>query len=138
MNLFLDANILVTVLNNEYPAFTYCSRILSLADNRKFAVFTSPICLAIAWYFAEKKSGAQMARKKIEMLCKHIYIADSNSIVVNKTIANKKIHDFEDGLEYYSAIEKKCKIIITENVEDFYFSEIEVLPAKAFIEKYLM
>ena len=51
---------------------------------------------------------------------------------------NKKIYDFEDGLEYYSAIENKCKIIITENIEDFYFSDIEVLPAKAFVEKYLM
>jgi len=138
MNLFLDANILVTVLNKEYPAFTYCSRILSLADNKKFTVFTSPICLAIAWYFAEKKSGNQIARAKIEMLCKHINIADSNSNVVNKTIANKKIHDFEDGLEYYSAIEKKCKIIITENVDDFYFSDIEILQSKAFVEKYLL
>ena len=138
MNLFLDANILVTVLNKEYPAFTYCSRILSLADNKKFTVFTSPICLAIAWYFAEKKSGNEIARTKIEMLCKHINIADSNSNVVNKTIANKKIHDFEDGLVYYSAIEKKCKIIITENVDDFYFSDIEILQSKAFVEKYLL
>ena len=30
MKLFLDANVLVSVLNKEYPSFTYTSRILSL------------------------------------------------------------------------------------------------------------
>ena len=54
MRIFLDANILVSVLNKEYPLFSYSARIISLADNKKFTVYTSPICLAIAFYFAEK------------------------------------------------------------------------------------
>ena len=55
MKIFLDANILVSVLNKEYPLFTYSARVLSLMDHPKFEVYTSPICLAIAFYFAEKK-----------------------------------------------------------------------------------
>jgi len=57
MKIFLDANILVSVLNKEYPVFSYSSRVLSLADNTKFKVYTSPLCLAIAFYFAEKKTN---------------------------------------------------------------------------------
>ena len=34
MRIFLDANILVTVLCNEYPRFTYCSRVLSGKEKR--------------------------------------------------------------------------------------------------------
>ena len=64
MKIFLDANVLVSVLNKEYPLFTYSSRVLSLADNPEFKVYTSPLCLAIAFYFAEKKNGNAMARKK--------------------------------------------------------------------------
>lgn len=56
IRIFLDANVLVSVLNKEYPLFTYSSRILSLASNPKFEVYTSPLCLAIAFYFAEKKT----------------------------------------------------------------------------------
>jgi hypothetical protein len=33
MKVFLDANILVTVLNKEYPVFPYAAKLLSLADN---------------------------------------------------------------------------------------------------------
>ena len=66
MRIFLNANILVSVLNKEYPLFSYSARIVSLADNKKFTVFTSPICLAIAFSFAEKKSGTQTAKKRLK------------------------------------------------------------------------
>ena len=57
MKVFLDANILVSVLNKEYPVFTYSSRVLSLADHSKYKFYTSPLCLAIAYYFAEKMNS---------------------------------------------------------------------------------
>ena len=52
MKIFLDANILVTVINREYPLFSLASRIISLEDERGFTIHTSAICLAIAFYFA--------------------------------------------------------------------------------------
>ncbi len=137
MRLFLDANILVSVLNKEYPLFSHSSRILSLADNKDFEVFTSPICLAIAFYFAEKKNK-KTARQKIGLLCRKLFVSAVTSTAVQKTVNNPAIHDFEDGLEYYAAMESKCRCIITEDESDFYFSAIEVLSCKAFFEKYLV
>jgi len=138
VRIFLDANVLVSVLNKEYPTFTYSSRILSLASHPKFEVYTSPICLAIAFYFAEKKHKSALAKQKIDILCQHINIAENHSDGVIKTLSNKKIQDFEDGLEYYAAKENKCTCIITENTEDFYFSEIEVLDCATFFNRYLL
>lgn len=137
MKIFLDANVLVSVLNKEYPLFSYASRILSLTEKKNFQLFTSPICLAIVFYFAEKKSGAALAGKKIALLVTNIHIAPSNKDAVFKTISNRKIIDFKDGLEYYSALESGCQTIITEDKGDFYFSEIEVLSCREFMEKYL-
>ncbi len=137
MRLFLDANILVSVLNKEYPLFSYSSRILSLADNKNFEVFTSPICLAIAFYFAEKKNK-KTARQKIRLLCKKLSVSAVTESAVQKTVNNPAIHDFEDGLEYYAAMESKCRCIITEDADDFSFSSIELLSCKAFFEKYLV
>ena len=137
MRIFLDANVLVSVLNKEYPTFTYTSRIVSLADRSKFTVFTSSVCLAIAFYFAEKKYTAVSAKKRIEILCDHIDIAPSNKNTVMQSLQNPAVNDFEDGLEYYSAIENKCDCIITEDIDDFYFSKIEVLNSESFFEKYM-
>ncbi|RZK56870.1 MAG: PIN domain-containing protein [Pedobacter sp.] len=138
VRIFLDANVLVSVLNKEYPLFTYSSRILSLASHPNFEVYTSPLCLAIAFYFAEKKHKSALAKQKIDILCQHIKIAENLSDGVIKTLSNKKIQDFEDGLEYYAAKENNCTCIITEDTEDFYFSEIEVLDCKEFFNRYLL
>ena len=137
MKIFLDDNILVSVLNKEYPLFTYSARILSLCDDRKFTVYTSPICMAIAFYFAEKKFGARLAKQKISILANNIRITDVGKDAVLQALENKKVNDFEDGLEYYSALKSKCDLIITEDVNDYYFAAIEVIRSKGFMEKYL-
>ncbi len=137
MRVFLDANILVSVLNKEYPLFSHSSRIISLADNKNFEVFTSPLCLAIAFYFTQKKNK-KTARQKIGLLSQKLSISPVTANAVQKTVNNKAIHDFEDGLEYYAAVESKCNCIITEDQNDFYFSTIEVVNCREFFEKYLV
>lgn len=134
MNVYLDANVLITVLNKEYPDFSNCARVLSLGD--KFKLYTSPLCLGIAWYFSAKKSGETLAKKKITHLVDHISITIDDEITVRKSLSNPKIKDIEDGFGYYSALQSRCKCIVTANKKDFYFSEIEVLNAEEFLEKY--
>ncbi len=136
MRLFLDANVLVSVLNKEYPLFSYSSRVLSLADHKNFKLYSSPVCLAIAFYFSEKKSGNAMAKKKMEFLCNKLEVSIADKNVVQHAIQNKRVHDFEDGIEYYSALASGSDCIITEDIGDFYFSEIEVLTSEGFLRKY--
>ena len=71
------------------------------------------------------------------MLRGHIKIAEVTRSSVAKTIQNTSINDFEDGWEYYAAIENKCHCIITEDINDFYFSEIEILNSHNFFMKYM-
>ncbi|MCK9640924.1 MAG: PIN domain-containing protein [Prolixibacteraceae bacterium] len=135
MRLFVDANILVATLNKEYPLFTWSSRLLSLQGKHNITLFTSPLCVAIAFYFSSKKSGEKMAREKIETLLNHIGITSIDEKITGLTIKNRLIHDFEDGMEYYSAVEHNCDCIITENQKDFYFSDIEVIGCEEFLLK---
>ncbi len=137
MKIFLDANILIAVLNKEYPLFSKAARILSLTENPRFEVCTSPLCLAIAFYFSGKKSGEQTALKKITVLSDRLHICSTDASAVRKTIANTRIHDFEDGLQYYSAVDDGCQVIVTENVSDFYFASIPIKDSDAFLEEYV-
>jgi predicted nucleic acid-binding protein len=137
MRVFVDANILVSVLNKEYPLFTHTSRILSLADSAGFQIYTSPVCLAIAFYFAGKKYKSTKAKEKVSLLCEHIEIAEATKSSVEKALKNKSVLDFEDGLEYYAAEESRCTCLVTEDINDFYFAEMEVLTSEAFFLKYM-
>lgn len=136
--IFLDANVLVTVLCNEYPRFGACARVLSLADDKRFEVYTSPLCLAIGAYYAEKKNGRKMARKKITLLAEKLRITALDASTTERTLANAKITDIEDGFEYYSAVDAKCSTIISYDKRDFHFSEMPVMDAEAFLLQHVV
>jgi len=133
--IFLDANILVSVINREYPVFPFAARVISLADNNKFKVYTSATCLAIAFYFAEKKRGSIEAKKLMELLVQKLWIADCGEAEVKAAATNKKVLDFEDGIEYYAAFNAGCGYIVTEDVADFHFADIQVMKAEDFLRK---
>jgi len=85
-----------------------------------------------------QKNKSVSAERKIQILCNHINIAAANTSTVLQSLNNPAVNDFEDGLEYYSALENKCDCIVTEDIDDFYFSKIEVLSSESFFEKYLL
>lgn len=136
MKVFLDANILIAVLNKEYPVFSSAAKLLTLADNKRFNLYTSAVCLAIAFYFAEKKHGTVQAKKKVALLIEHIGITNCGKKEAIMATSAPRVLDFEDGLEYYAAFHTGCICIVTEDKSDFYFSEIEVITTEDFLKKY--
>lgn len=124
---FIDANVLVAVMNKEYPLFSDAARVLSLADRSDYGLFTSPVCLAIAFYSAEKKSGNSIAKKKLKLILEHIKVTTVDDNTVRQALNNASIHDIEDGMLYYSALSSSCAYIVTEDKDDFYFSDIKVV-----------
>lgn len=133
MKIFVDANILIAVLNKEYPLFSNAARILSQNNKNNIRIYTSPLCLAIAFYFASKKSNESIAKNKIDLLCQNISITTMNEKLSLQAVQDVKIHDFKDGLEYYSALHHSCDYIVTEDLQDFYFSKIPVVNSEKFL-----
>lgn len=138
MKLFIDSNVLVAVLNKEQPLFSHAARILSLSDNSSFTLYTSTLCLAIAYYFSQKKSGRKLANRKIRELTRHFKLAVIDDHVLQQVIENETVNDFEDGLQYYAAHNQGISYIITENLEDYYFGEIKVLNCEQFFNLVLL
>ena len=134
---FVDANVLVSVLNKEYPLFTYSARVLSLAERNEFELFTSSLCLAIGFYFASKKCGEVEAKRKIQLLCSHLSIAQIDENAVRNALNNAKINDIEDGFQYYAAVEAGCNCLITENLSDYHFAEIPVYSSEVFLKTHV-
>ncbi|MBK8625642.1 MAG: twitching motility protein PilT [Saprospiraceae bacterium] len=95
---------LVAVMNKEYPLFSDTARVLSLGNRSDYGLFTSPVCLAIAFYFAEKKSGTSLAKKKLKLILEHIKVTTLGDKTVRQALNNASIHDVEDGIQYYSAL----------------------------------
>jgi predicted nucleic acid-binding protein len=136
VKVLVDANVLVAVLNKEYPVFSNAARVLSLAGQKGFELYCTPMSLAIAFYFSSKKSGQATAKRKLGLLKQHIQTALIDDLAVNQALANKSVHDFEDGMQYYATLASGCQCIVTEDREDFYFSEIEVSNCEHFLARH--
>jgi len=78
-----------------------------------------------------------MAKKKIALLIENMTLTTMEHEVSKKAIMDKRVQDFEDGMQYCSALKASCEIIITENASDFYFSEIPVVGCEDFILNHL-
>jgi predicted nucleic acid-binding protein len=138
MKLFIDANILISVLNNELPLFPFSSRILSLGQfNNKYTLVITPICLAISFYFSEKKCGAVKSLEKIKVLTKYLEVLNVGAKENIAVHANPAVRDYEDGLQYYAALHAGCDFIITEDKSGFFYSQIPVCTAREFLLEYL-
>ena len=79
-----------------------------------------------------------MARKKIALLSEKLEITTVDARVTERTLADVRITDIEDGFEYYSAVDAKCTCIVTYDKRDFFFSDLEVLDAEEFLLKYVV
>lgn len=134
-NVFLDANILISVLNKEYPLFISSARVLSLADADGFKLYTSALALGIAYYFAEKKSGRKMANKKISLLLKKVHITNCGHKEAQQAISLGTDVDFEDALQYFSACNSLCSCIVSSKLKDYNFSSLPVLTPAQFLKE---
>jgi predicted nucleic acid-binding protein len=132
-NFFIDANVIVAIIKNQFPRATHCAKVLSLAQDPRYKVYTSPHTLSICHYFGEKTYGKQRANELVTILTSKLHISNHLASHVDAINNNKQIEDFEDGLQYFSAIDENCKAIITNNTQDFYFSNIPIFMPKDFL-----
>lgn len=130
--LFLDTNIVLDFLGERKEFYEPVAKVLTLADQKKIAVFTSPTSIANAFYILSKYESPTTALEKIrkfKLLCS-ISLMDED--VIEKAI-HSDFKDFEDAMQYYSAISANCDIIITRNEKDFKTSMIPVMNAQDYL-----
>lgn len=131
--IFLDTNIVIDFLGERENFYEPSAKILTLADKKKVKIFTSPTSITNAYYVLSKFENSKIALEKIrkfKLLCS---MSIMNDEVVEKAI-NSDFKDFEDAMQYFSAIASNCDIIITRNEKDFKSALIPVMNAESYLQ----
>ena len=130
---FLDTNIVLDFLGERKPFYESVAKILTLADNKKIKIFTSPTTISTTYYTLTKFEDSKTALEKIrkfKLLCD---ISVMNSEVIDKAIISD-FKDFEDAMQYFSAIATNCDLIITRNEKDFKSALIPILNSESYLQ----
>jgi predicted nucleic acid-binding protein len=131
--LFIDTNVLIDFLDKRNPFFYEIAKISSLAEDNQVRLVASSISFVNTFYVLRKKTENN---RVIESLKKFRVICDVSSVdelVIDESLFSN-FTDFEDAVQYYSAIQAKCDILITRNEKDFKNSEIPVMSPNKFLE----
>ena len=132
-SIFLDTNIVLDLLAHRMPFYTEAAKLFSLADKKKIVLSVSALCLADINYILSKQIPEMEVRKilrKFKVLVSVLPLDDK----ITDLALNSEFRDFEDAMQYFTAIENDQDLIITRNQPDFKESKIPVMTAGEFIK----
>lgn len=134
--LFIDTNIMLDFLGERQQFYEPIAKLATLADKGKVKMIVSPISFATVNYFLTKSETPEIAKEKLrkfKIICK---ICSLDEHTIEKGL-NSSFTDFEDALQYFSAVDANCEIIITRNGKDFKNSLIPVMTAEEYLNSIL-
>lgn len=124
--LFLDTNIVIDFLAERKGFYENAAKVISLPDNGEDVVLLcSSLTYANVNYILSRLTNKETAKKMLADFFKRCKITDIGCREVESAL-NSSFKDFEDALQYYSALNSFSDAIITRNKKDFILSEIPV------------
>lgn len=131
--LLIDTNIILDLLAKRNPFYESAARLFSLADKHKLKLTVSSLTFANTNYVLTRLKSAKDARAILRRFKILVRILSLNDKIVDLSLNDDTFGDFEDGLQYYTAIENNQNVIITRDLKDFKKAKIPVMTAEEYL-----
>jgi predicted nucleic acid-binding protein len=133
-NLFVDTNIVIDLLSRREPFYEEAAILFSLADKNQIRLSASALTIANTSYVLMRQTDANTAKSILQKLKMIIRILPLDHKIIDLALNDKTFSDFEDGLQYFTAVQHSHDLIITRNLKDFKHAKLPILTARQFIE----
>ena len=132
--LYVDTNIVIDLLSRREPFFEEAAELFSLADKKQIELSVSSLTIANTSYALLRQMDSNKAKSVLRKLRLILKILPLDDKIIGLALNDDNFSDFEDGLQYFTAIEDEQELIITRNLKDFKNSKLPTMTAKQFIE----
>jgi predicted nucleic acid-binding protein len=132
--IFIDTNIVIDLLSRREPFFEEAASLFSLADKKQIELAVSALTMANTSYVLLRQMDSDNTKSILRKLKLIVNILPLNDKIIGLALNYNTLSDFEDGLQYFTAIEHEQELIITRNLKDFKNSKLPTMTAKQFIE----
>ncbi|MBW6498325.1 MAG: PIN domain-containing protein [Bacteroidales bacterium] len=130
--LLIDTNIILDLLARRAPFYESASKLFSQADKKKIHLSVSALSIANTAYVLSRSLDAVRTREILGRFKLLVEIIPLNDKIIGLALNDSDFHDFEDGIQYYSAIEANQDIIITRDLKGFKNSLLPVMSAEEY------
>lgn len=118
MNVFLDTSVLLDVLARREPFYSDSAEVWTLAERGQVRGFISTLSIANLSYLLRREASPKAARKALSVLQDIFGLVPLDARIIDHAI-DSAMDDFEDAIQFFSAIRAGADILITRNGDDF-------------------
>jgi len=134
--LFIDTNIIIDLLSRREPFYEEAAELFSLADKNIIELNTSSLSIANTNYVLLRQIKSIKAKEILRKLRLIVNVLSLDDKIIGIALNDNLFNDFEDGLQYFTAIENEQDIIITRNLKDFKASNLPIMTARQYLETF--
>ena len=130
---FTDSDVILDILCKREPHYEYAAQVFSLADTRQLRLYTTPLVVANVYYILHKAIGIEKAKEALRKLrlLMHIIAIEEQEIDL---ALNSPFSDFEDALQYYTAVRHHMDMLLTRNIKDYKEKALIIQTPEQFIK----
>jgi len=132
MRVFVDTNVLMDVLARREPFYADAARIWSLAERGRIEALVSAISYNNIYYVIRRASSRRSAEKALRLI-RDVFAAVPLSVQILNQAIDSGFEDFEDAIQFYSALHADAECLITRDASHFPAEELPVLPPAGFL-----
>ena len=130
--IFLDSNVILDLLGERVPFFDSIAKVATLADQKKLTLIVSPLSFTTVDYVLNKYETSESVLNKLRKFKIICQLCEVNDEIIDKAL-NSNFKDFEDAVQYFTAQQSNCSVIITRNGKDFKNSTIPIMTAEEYL-----
>jgi predicted nucleic acid-binding protein len=130
---FVDTDIVLDLLSGRKPHYDFAADLFSLADQSLLRIFVSSLTFANVHHVLSKQLTATRTRKLLQKLKTVVNVLAVNDKIIELSLASD-FRDFEDAIQYHTAIENSLETLLTRNLRDFKQAQISILTAQQFLK----
>ncbi len=131
----VDTNVVLDLLAKRKPYHIESLQLFSLADKREVDLVISALSIVNVHYILSERMKVKDSRSILGKFKVLVNSYDLNDKIIDLALNDNNFKDFEDGIQYYTALESQCDLIVTRNLRDFKESVIPVLSPKEYLTK---
>ena len=130
---FVDTDIVLDLLAERRPFYDDAANLFTLADRKKVKIHLSSLTFATLFYMLSRQYSQVKAKKTLIPFKILVNVLAVDDKIIDLALSSG-FKDFEDAIQYYSAIENRINILLTRNLKDYKKAEISVMTAESFIK----
>lgn len=131
--LLIDTNILIDLLAKREPFYKEAAELFSKADKEEVTLTASALTITTTHYILAKHLSPSKAKSILRKFKVLVNIFELNDKIIELALNDSAFKDFEDAIQYYTAILNEDDIIISRNLKDFKKSKLPVMTAAQFL-----